>query len=572
MKIKRIHIDNFGALQDKDITFRENVNLLFNENGWGKTTLSIFIKAMFYGMAPARENIKMERKKYMPWQGGKFGGWLEFSCQKGDFRIVRSFAKTPEGDEVQLIDLNTNKLCPLPKEELGQWLFGVGKETFEMTAFFPQLNFLATSNEQISAGVLGLDKFKYDLASVGDALAKIKKEISSLKKDIVKQSDIDRLIRQHSDLSQDIVQAKKEIVEIDRQIEIERIGHEKLKEQLDKEINNLQSYEKIFAAKLKLERQIKEANEKLANLLLELNKLQEKLPAKKKSFPWGVVFGTVVVVAGLALGFSKILSWAIAGGICGVGLLLGGIFGLLHKKKNAISLQEVTTNNKKEALTEEIDSCQAELEKLKQIYSNYSDITPPNSENKNMQQDLVFNAKLNIERLFAQRKSILYQQERLSQELEVLQTEIEDKSERNRIGEDKINILQSTYDFIVQAKENVSERYVGPINSGMKELLDKFDMRGREFAIDTNFDIKQVTDSGLKEFDYSSQGYKDILSICMRFLLIGQVFKDEKPCVILDDSFVNLDDNNFKNAKKLVEHFSKEMQILYICCSENRRI
>ena len=64
MIIKKIHIENFGKLSNVDLQFDKGLNEIFAENGWGKTTLSIFIKAMFYGMPPARENIKMERKKF----------------------------------------------------------------------------------------------------------------------------------------------------------------------------------------------------------------------------------------------------------------------------------------------------------------------------------------------------------------------------------------------------------------------------------------------------------------------------------------------------------------------------
>ena len=63
MKLDKLHIDNFGKLQNLDLNFNENFNQIIEENGWGKTTLSVFIKAMFFGMPSARENIKAERKK-----------------------------------------------------------------------------------------------------------------------------------------------------------------------------------------------------------------------------------------------------------------------------------------------------------------------------------------------------------------------------------------------------------------------------------------------------------------------------------------------------------------------------
>ena len=67
--------------------------------------------------------------------------------------------------------------------------YSIGKDTFEMTAFFPQLNFSVLKNQQISANILGLDKFKYDLANLNTAVAEIKKKIAEVKKNKPKKED-----------------------------------------------------------------------------------------------------------------------------------------------------------------------------------------------------------------------------------------------------------------------------------------------------------------------------------------------------------------------------------------------
>ena len=572
MKIERLHIDNFGRLSNQDFSFGEGLNQLLNENGWGKTTLSIFIKAIFYGMPPARENVKMERKKYMPWQGGNFGGWLEFSCKKGRFRIVRSFAKTPEGDEAQLFDLTSNKVVQMPKEGLGEWLFGVGRETFEMTAFLPQLNFTSSVNEQISAGVLGLDKFKYDLASVGGALAQIKKEVSALKKDMVKQNDIDRISRHMVDLKADLAQAIESIKEVDRQIQVEQNNYAVLEEKVLKEKQTLQAHEKIFASKMKIESELKAENEKLSALLIKLNSISpERKEMDKKSFPWLIVVASIVLLAGVALGLARVVSWVVAGSVCGVGAFLG-VLSFVFRKKYKQASQKQTDKAQTYELDKKITQCQEDIEKLKNLLANYSEISLPNSTLADYQQNLLFNSKLSLERLSTQKKTLMYQQDRLQQEIESMKEELANKKAINKKTGDKLEVLQYTHDFLVKAKENVSERFVKPINDGMRVLLEKFDMRGREYIVDTNFDIKQITNGGVKDFEHSSQGYKDILSICMRFLLIKEVYKEEKPCVILDDSFVNFDDENFQKAKQVLQQLSQDLQILYICCSQSREI
>ena len=51
---------------------------------------------------------------------------------------------------------------------------------------------------------------------------------------------------------------------------------------------------------------------------------------------------------------------------------------------------------------------------------------------------------------------------------------------------------------------------------------------------------------------------------------MDSMYQDEKPMLIMDDPFVNLDDRNMAGAKKFVEKISEKYQILYFTCSQNR--
>ena len=76
MKLISCHIDNFGKLSDFDYEFNDSVNVICEENGWGKSTLSAFLRVMLYGFENeiARDSFKCERKRYKPWGGGVYGG------------------------------------------------------------------------------------------------------------------------------------------------------------------------------------------------------------------------------------------------------------------------------------------------------------------------------------------------------------------------------------------------------------------------------------------------------------------------------------------------------------------
>ena len=111
MRLLRLEIENFGKLSGYSMALSEGLNTVCEENGFGKSTVAAFIKAMLYGLpASTKRNLdKNERKKYTPWQGGNYGGSLEFESDKGRFRIQRFFATKEANDEFRLFDLSTNQ-------------------------------------------------------------------------------------------------------------------------------------------------------------------------------------------------------------------------------------------------------------------------------------------------------------------------------------------------------------------------------------------------------------------------------------------------------------------------------
>lgn len=72
MKLISMHVDDFGGLHNYDYTFGDGLNVVLHDNGWGKTTMATFLKAMLYGYDTRRSKdiTENERKRYLPWQGG----------------------------------------------------------------------------------------------------------------------------------------------------------------------------------------------------------------------------------------------------------------------------------------------------------------------------------------------------------------------------------------------------------------------------------------------------------------------------------------------------------------------
>lgn len=172
MKILSLHIDNFGKLQNYDRDFTDGVNCIEAENGYGKTTLAAFIKAMLYGIphSTKRDITENERKHYTPWQGGAFGGTLDIETEKGSFRISRTFGKKAADDTFSLISLETKRESNAYTEDIGEELFGLDAESYEKSVFIPQYDVKIEMTSGIGAKLTSLLEDSGDMSGLDSAI------------------------------------------------------------------------------------------------------------------------------------------------------------------------------------------------------------------------------------------------------------------------------------------------------------------------------------------------------------------------------------------------------------------
>jgi DNA repair exonuclease SbcCD ATPase subunit len=159
------------------------------------------------------------------------------------------------------------------------------------------------------------------------------------------------------------------------------------------------------------------------------------------------------------------------------------------------------------------------------------------------------------------------------QELILLQEAREKYQEELKTYEYRYNIINQTIDSLKKAKENLSLRYLDPIKKGFEKYSSLLTKSGLEdVVINSDFEVTPIELGQQRKVTSFSKGYRSIIDICLRFSLIDALFDKEKPMVILDDPFVNFDDDKLIFAKELLSSISEEIQIIYFVCHESRII
>ena len=176
MKLMKCYIENFGGLSNYQLDFHPGITVIQEENGFGKTTLAEFIRTMFYGFPRSGKTFdKNPRKKYTPWNGGNFGGYLVFEHNGKQYRIDRRFGSVPKSDTFSLTDAHTHKKSTDFTENIGMELFGLDAESFDRSTYMPQ------SHDHATIATTGIQSKLGDLVHDTNDINNFDKAIKALK-------------------------------------------------------------------------------------------------------------------------------------------------------------------------------------------------------------------------------------------------------------------------------------------------------------------------------------------------------------------------------------------------------
>ena len=284
MKILRCHIENFGKLSSLSIDFKDGINVINQSNAWGKSTLAAFLKAMFYGLDAKKDAKAFEKERvlYRPWQGGVFGGELDFEIAGKAYRISRSFGRTEKTDEFHLYDLQTNLESTDYTEQIGTEVFDLDSASFKRTVFIAQNDCVGGVSDRINAKLGNLAENTDDINNFDSASRRLK--------DILNQLTPERVTGSIKKRKSYITKLTQEL----RSFEAAQEGMEGIrrKEQVvSSQVQELTEIRQNYAQALVVaseESRKKELYVQYDALCKEVEEKEEKLNALKAYFPNGV--------------------------------------------------------------------------------------------------------------------------------------------------------------------------------------------------------------------------------------------------------------------------------------------
>ncbi len=142
MKINKIYIHAFGGLKDFTLELDKGLNVIYGNNEDGKSTVSAFIKAMFYGTGRSSKNLNESiRQKYTPWSGDTMAGRIYFESSGKKYCLEREFRKSDSTDRVELTDLDSGKQLSVG-DNVGNQFFGMSVSAFERSLFIANGDFI----------------------------------------------------------------------------------------------------------------------------------------------------------------------------------------------------------------------------------------------------------------------------------------------------------------------------------------------------------------------------------------------------------------------------------------------
>ena len=250
-----------------------------------------------------------------------------------------------------------------------------------------------------------------------------------------------------------------------------------------------------------------------------------------------------------------------------------------------VALTQIKDNAREHAqFTAVCDECSRKLNELN--LPVYPQNDEKNSDMRDGEEGTITSEKVN--EIYAKKERLEREKDELSSLLISTRTQAESyqthaselaeiKEEEARLEEEKTRLerrllaVRTARELILRARHNLSARYLQSVEKTVEKYakaigvcintFPKFNAEGAPLLEES---------TSLKNVEYYSAGMQDQLWLCIRLALIEAL--QINPPLLLDDPFINFDDERTEKAKALLGEICKKYQIIYFTCKEERVI
>ena len=226
------------------------------------------------------------------------------------------------------------------------------------------------------------------------------------------------------------------------------------------------------------------------------------------------------------------------------------------KKELSASQQKLQDYVKQKGIDEEQKITQTDIEKTKYL---------------NEQKIILTNELSNLNTTHGQTLATIKSLSSEVDNIDIYSNELKALKEREKAISYEVEVLDNVKFFLEGANNALTSRYISPMTKNFKHYAKLLANETLEdVSINTDLDVQIEAQGAKRDKKYLSAGYRDIVDLCMRFALVDAIFPNEKPIIMLDDPFINLDEQNTQNGLKLIKSIAENQQIVYFACHSSR--
>ena len=377
MKIHKLKINAYGKLKDKEIQFKDHINVVYGKNEAGKSTILTFIVNMLYGISKNKNGKNYsDFEKYKPWDAEEFSGKLEYELNNHEiFEVFRDFKKkNPQIFNEKKEDIS--KQFNIDKSKGNEFFYEQTKmdeKLFLSTIVVNQEQVKLEKSEQniLIQKIANLVGTGEDNVSFKRAIDRInRRQLEEIGTERSREKPLNKLLRENQNLEEEKIKLEKYKntkyeIEENKKNQLEKSSNLEIELEYLNQIKNIYEKEKIENEKIKIKEKIENENEQKINLnkkeILDIENGNKKIFEKnnekinkliKNKNKLTIIFVILILINILQFIFIKNIIFKY---IFLLTLPMDLIFSilLLKNKKNKIKILEKEKKNEEEKINKE---------------------------------------------------------------------------------------------------------------------------------------------------------------------------------------------------------------------------